>query len=64
MAGFDAQTAIKNLGIPDIYEPVIIMAIGYPGNVEALPENLKAREFAPRERYVEQEFVMNKSFYD
>jgi nitroreductase len=64
MAGFDAQTAIKNLGIPDIYEPVIIMAIGYPGDVETLPENLKAREFAPRERYVEQEFVMNKSFYD
>jgi nitroreductase len=64
MAGFDAQAAIKNLGIPDIYEPVIIMAIGYPGNVETLPENLKAREFAPRERYVEQEFVMNKSFYD
>ena len=64
MAGFDAQTAIKNLGIPDLYEPVIIMAIGYPGNVETLPENLKAREFAPRERYVEQEFVMNKSFYD
>jgi nitroreductase len=64
MAGFDVQTAIKNLGIPDIYEPVIIMAIGYPGNVDTLPENLKAREFAPRERYVEQEFVMNKSFYD
>jgi nitroreductase len=64
MAGFDAKTAIKNLGIPDIYEPVIVMAIGYPGDVETLPENLKAREFAPRERYVEQEFVLNKSFYD
>lgn len=64
MAGFDPQIAIKNLGVPDIYEPVIVMAIGYPGDVEMLPENLKAREFAPRERYVEQEFVMNKSFYD
>jgi nitroreductase len=64
MAGFDLQAAIKNIGIPDIYEPVIIMAIGYPGNVETLPENLKAREYAPRERYVEQEFVMNKTFYD
>lgn len=62
MAGFDAQTLINNLGIPDRFEPVIVMAIGYPGDVERLPENLKAREFAPRERYVEQEFVMNKSF--
>jgi nitroreductase len=64
MAGFDAQAVIKNLGVPDIYEPVIIMAIGYPGDIEQLPENLKAREFAPRERYLEEEFVMNKSFQD
>lgn len=62
MAGFDEQVIIKNLGVPDIYEPVIIMAIGYLGDVGRLPENLKAREFAPRERFIKQEFVMNKSF--
>ena len=62
MAGFDPQALIRNLSIPDRYEPVIVMAIGYPGDVENLPENLKAREFAPRERYVEQEFVMNRPF--
>jgi nitroreductase len=63
MAGFDADAIIRNLGVPaDLYEPVIIMAIGYLGDIEQLPENLKARESAPRERYVEQEFVMNKSF--
>lgn len=64
IAGFDTQLAIKNLGVPEIYEPVIVMAIGYPGDVEMLPENLKLRESAPRERYIEQEFVTNKSFYD
>jgi nitroreductase len=64
MAGFDHDLLIKNLGIPDLYEPVIVMAIGYPGDVETLPDNLKAREFAPRERYVEQEFVMNKTFLE
>jgi len=62
MAGFDHSAIIRNLGVPDRYEPVIIMAIGYLGDVETLPENLKAREFAPRERFVEQEFVMNKTF--
>ena len=62
IAGFDPQTAVANLGVPDIYEPVIVMAIGYPGDADTLPENLKAREVAPRERYVEQEFVMNRSF--
>ena len=62
MAGFDPKMLITNLNIPEHYEPVIVMAIGYPGDVENLPENLKAREFAPRERFVEQEFVMNKAF--
>lgn len=64
MAGFDHQTIIRNLGVPDQYEPVIVMAIGYLGDVESLPEKLKAREAAPRERFVEQEFVMNKTFFD
>lgn len=62
MAGFDARTLDENLNVPDRFEPVIVMAIGYPGDADTLPENLKAREFAPRERYVKQEFVMNKSF--
>jgi nitroreductase len=62
MAGFDPQVIISNLGVPDSFEPVIIMAIGYPGDAAKLPENLKAREFAPRERYIKREFVMNRSF--
>lgn len=64
MAGFDPQVLIKNLGVPEAFEPVIVMAVGYPGDIERLPENLKARESAPRERYVKHEFVLNKSFYD
>ena len=62
MAGFDAATLIGNLRIPERYDPVIVMAIGYPGDAQTLPDNLKARETAPRERYVKREFVMNKAF--
>ncbi|MFZ6011792.1 MAG: nitroreductase family protein [Bacteroidota bacterium] len=62
MAGFDPTKAKLNLNIPDHFEPVVIMAIGYLGDAEALPENLKLRELAPRERYVQQEFVMNRPF--
>jgi nitroreductase len=62
LGGFNEEKAIQNLNIPDTYEPVVIMAIGYPGDVEKLPENLKLRELAPRERYVQQVFVMNKTF--
>lgn len=62
MGGFDAEKAVSNLNIPDNYEPVVILAIGYPGDAHRLPENLKVRELAPRERYVQQEFVLNRPF--
>jgi nitroreductase len=62
MGGFDKQQAIDSLRIPDTHEPVVILAIGYPGEPELLSENLKLRELAPRERYTQEFFVMNKSF--
>lgn len=62
MGGYDHDKAIANLNIPDSYELGVIMAIGYVGDAEMLPENLKQRELAPRQRHVQREFVMNKSF--
>jgi nitroreductase len=62
MGGFDRQKAILNLNIPETHEPIVIMAIGYLGEAESLPENLKLREAAPRERYTKESFVMNKPF--
>ena len=62
MGGFNAEILRQNLNIPQSMEPVVIMAIGYPGDATSLPEHLKVRELAPRERYVQQEFVLNKSF--
>lgn len=64
IAGFNPNTIIKNLGVPDRYEPVIVMAIGYPGDVQTLPDKLQQREVAPRERYLKNEFVMNRTFYE
>ncbi len=62
MGGYDRQKAIDSLHIPEAFEPIVVMAIGYPGNPESLSENLKLREEAPRERYTQEFFVMNKSF--
>ncbi len=62
MGGYDRQKAIAELNIPDTHEPIVIMAIGYPGDPEILTANLKQREVAPRERYSQESFVMNKSF--
>ncbi len=62
MGGYDRLKAKDVLNIPDTYELGVMMAIGYPGDIEMLSENLRQREQAPRERYVQSEFVMNKSF--
>jgi len=62
LGGFNRQKAIENMVIPETHEPVIMMAIGYPGIAESLPENLKLREQTPSERYTKNSFVMNKTF--
>jgi len=58
MAGFDPHKAIELLGIPSGWEPIAAFVIGYPGNPESLPEPLRQRELAPRERKPLESFVM------
>lgn len=63
MAGFSHQKTVEEINIPvDTYEVGVFIAVGYPGDPQTLPENLKLRELAPRERFLQQEFVMNKTF--
>ena len=62
MGGFDREKIQINLNIPSTHEAVVILAIGYLGEIDALPENLKLRDLAPRERYTQEAFVMNKAF--
>jgi nitroreductase len=50
MAGFDPTLARERLGIPDGYEPVTAIAIGYRGDPQELSPKLQAREAAPRVR--------------
>ncbi|AKD03759.1 nitroreductase family protein [Pontibacter korlensis] len=50
MGGFNAAKAKEVLGIREGFEPVSMGAVGYVGDPESLPENLKAREMAPRQR--------------
>jgi len=50
MAGFDRERAREMLGLDDAHEPVAMIAIGYPGDPSVLPEKLRERELAPRER--------------
>ena len=57
MAGFIPEKAREVFAIPAGYEPVAAIAVGYPGDPERLPDDLKQRELKPRERKPIAEFV-------
>lgn len=59
MAGFDPAKAKQVFEIPEDWEPIAAMAIGYPGDPGALSEKLRDREIAPRTRKPLSEFVMS-----
>jgi nitroreductase len=58
MAGLDPEKARKVFQIPEGWEAVAAIAIGYPGDPATLPEKLRERELAPRARKPLSEFVM------
>ena len=62
MAGFHHAKTVELLRIPTTFEVGVFIAVGYPGDPGMLPERLRLRELEPRERFLQQEFVMNKMF--
>jgi nitroreductase len=50
MGGFDVARLSEAFGLGDGLEPVSITALGSLGDVDALPEQLRQREVAPRSR--------------
>jgi nitroreductase len=57
MAGFDGEKARSLFGIPVGWEPVAMMAIGYLGDPQTLPESIREKEIAPKTRKLLSEFV-------
>jgi nitroreductase len=57
MGGFDMERAREEFQIPEGYEPVAAIAVGYPGDPASLPESLRARASALRTRRELGEFV-------
>lgn len=61
MGGFDKERSIKDLGIPDEYEPQAMVALGYKGDKDELPEDLKGSEKISGRKKVS-EFTKKGSF--
>ncbi|HAX80143.1 MAG TPA: nitroreductase [Cyanobacteria bacterium UBA11372] len=62
MAGFDVPKARELYNIPEGYDPVAAIALGYLGDPETLSERLQQREFAPRTRKPLEEFVFSTTW--
>ncbi|SDQ98637.1 nitroreductase family protein [Actinopolyspora saharensis] len=50
MAGFDGQAAREAFGVPEDYEPLVMIAVGAQGDAAELPDRLAEKENAPRSR--------------
>jgi nitroreductase len=57
MAGIHVDKAREVLSLPEGYDPVAGFALGYPGDPHSLPEKLRDRELAPRQRKAAESFV-------
>ena len=60
MGGFDRDKMRAAFEIPEDYEIGAVTAIGYLGNVDALPDSLRAAETTARKRKPLSEFVFSE----
>ena len=50
MGGFNADIAREKFDIPAQFTPMAMISVGYQGDANDLPDDLKARELAERKR--------------
>lgn len=58
MGGFDKEKAVEYLDLDtEECEPVTCIAVGFPGDANKLPDELKKKELQPRVRKEQKDFV-------
>jgi nitroreductase len=62
MGGFDKDIITAAFNIPEILEPVAVIALGYSGPLDKMPEYLQNREKSTRKRRKFDELVYSGSF--
>ena len=58
MGGFDKAAAAEAFGLPEHLSPVAVVAIGYLGDAETLPDDVRSKEEAARTRLSLRELVL------
>jgi nitroreductase len=62
MAGYDEKKLLSGFGIPEPFRVAAIVAAGWRGKVESLPEEVRAKDLKPRIRKAPAEFVFRDKF--
>ena len=62
MAGFSPEKVTELYAVPEGFEPVAAIAVGYGGDVDALPDDIKERELAPRQRKPLESFIFENAW--
>jgi nitroreductase len=62
MAGFSPEKVRELYAVPDGYEPVAAIAVGYAAEVDVLPEAFREQELAPRSRKPIESFVFERAW--
>ncbi len=62
MGGFSVARAIETFALPEDYTPLTMIALGYPGDPEQLPEPYRSRDLTARERNDFTSFVFEDTF--
>ena len=57
MAGFSVEKVRENYGVPEGFEPVAAIAVGYPDDPNVLPAAFREQEVGPRQRKPIDSFV-------
>ena len=62
MSGFDHSKAAKVFDIPDDFQPLSVIALGYQGNPDLLDDGLRGAETSPRARKEFKDLFFKESF--
>ena len=62
MGGFNAELARETFEVPPRHDPLTMLAIGYPGHPDSLPEDLRQKDLAVRQRRPIRDFVFRGKF--
>ena len=57
MAGFSVERVRETYGVPEGFEPVAAVAVGYPDDPNVLPEQFRQQEVGPRQRKPIESFI-------